>query len=684
MKAVQPPISSPLLLLLLHLWPLCIWGRCIFDQVQSSVRVVSSPILQPNPYDWPLNEAMVKQQVPVISVGRDDLTLQTTQRSQDATSRHPQSLRIRRMEKGWIKALQPQPIRIKTWTSRESPVLSHWERERVEAAVSEAISTVSKLLSVRRVPDRLLLNRDINKYCRFIWRNSSTYNYNRCGRANEKYRAESCLGVTIPDDHLSGYIVYPHPDQPNSQVLKPDGLGVPDTDFLLYMHTQSTAKCRADSSVLAYSVHCQTDADGRPIVGVVVICRESLRVDGFSHERMVQTVIHELFHMLGFSKDLYGTWRDCSLSSQSQLGVGCSSRGHVTNTDETGQMRIYSPNVIKTLHTHLNSTHTELGAPLENQDVGSGGVSSHWEARVLQGSIMMAALGEPSLFQIDRVTLSALQDTGWYTVNFSQAQSLLWGEGEGDLFGSLATCNESSSFFCTGSGLGCHYLHLHKGECQSDEYLEGCRIYKPLANRSECWKEENERKSELENWSGEIYHTDSRCFLSSLIREDHSSHSVSVVGHCYRHRCTGRNMYQIQVGGSDWLDCPAGKSIEVLGYRGTVFCPDRRFCHHHNVNPPASTHKPLLPAQLSTAATFSKRNHTPQPMISNSSLNFKPALPFSTSALKAGMIVASVLVIANVLFLLAVLIIIYRKCCSARVRVHAFIETPHVLQLQAT
>lgn len=31
-------------------------------------------------------------------------------------------------------------------------------------------------------------------------------------------------------------------------------------------------------------------------------------------------------------------------------------------------------------------------------------------------------------------------------------------------------------------GFGCHYLHLHKGECQIDEYLEGCGVYKPLKN----------------------------------------------------------------------------------------------------------------------------------------------------------------------------------------------------------
>lgn len=39
--------------------------------------------------------------------------------------------------------------------------------------------------------------------------------------------------------------------------------------------------------------------------------------------------------------------------------------------------------------------------------------------------------------------------------------------------------------------------------------------------------------------------------------------SAPVAGHCYRHRCTGINKYQIQVMDSDWLDCPAGKNIEV-------------------------------------------------------------------------------------------------------------------------
>lgn len=96
-------------------------------------------------------------------------------------------------------------------------------------------------------------------------------------------------------------------------------------------------------------------------------------------------------------------------------------------------MRIYTPSVISALQEHLASTDPELGAPLENL-VPSSKLSSHWESRVLQGSIMAAVLGDPAAVRIDPVTLAALQDTGWYSVNLSRAQSLVWGEGQEDIY----------------------------------------------------------------------------------------------------------------------------------------------------------------------------------------------------------------------------------------------------------
>lgn len=41
-------------------------------------------------------------------------------------------------------------------------------------------------------------------------------------------------------------------------------------------------------SVLAYAVHCQTDSHGRPVAGVVVICRDRLTGATYSHQTIVQ------------------------------------------------------------------------------------------------------------------------------------------------------------------------------------------------------------------------------------------------------------------------------------------------------------------------------------------------------------------------------------------------------------
>lgn len=50
----------------------------------------------------------------------------------------------------------------------------------------------------------------------------------------------------IPDDHLAGCHVYPAADSSRRIVLRPEGAGLPDVDFLLYLHTQATDKCRAE------------------------------------------------------------------------------------------------------------------------------------------------------------------------------------------------------------------------------------------------------------------------------------------------------------------------------------------------------------------------------------------------------------------------------------------------------
>ncbi|XP_038644102.1 leishmanolysin-like peptidase 2 [Scyliorhinus canicula] len=383
----------------------------------------------------------------------------------------------------------------------------------------------------------------------------------------------------IPDDHLQGYSVWPAQGS-SPTVIQENGRGVPEADLILYIKAADTSKCRKERSVIAYAAYCKLDQNGRPIAGAVTFCHSRLRGSAFDHRRTMLTTVHELLHVLGFSKDLYNTWLDCS--SAPSIGMNCSSRSSVTNTDDQGSVRIYTRTVIQKMQQHFNSSSPELGGPLEN-GVQPGFPSSHWESRFLQGSIMTAAMGAPEHTIIDPITLAAMSDTGWYQVKYDSTQPLVWGQGQGDTFGLTSSCHDNSSdYFCTGSGLGCHYLYLNKGQCASDEFLDGCRIYKPLVNgQSECWREENGRTADVPRRSGEIYGRWSRCFLANLTRANRTTPtSEPMGGHCYLHRCMAENEFQVKVQGSQWLQCRAGESVQVPGFQGILVCPDGRLCRH--------------------------------------------------------------------------------------------------------
>ncbi|TSN12235.1 hypothetical protein Baya_9356 [Bagarius yarrelli] len=201
-------------------------------------------------------------------------------------------------------------------------------------------------------------------------------------------------------------------------------------------------------------------------------------------------------------------------------------------------------------------------------------------------------------------------------------------------------------------GFGCHYLHLHKGVCQSDEYLDGCRMYKPLASGSECWKEENETGSGPEVWTGELFRLDSRCFFSNMI--------IEVGADAYR-------PVHIYLG----MFYPANRSW-VFGYRGEVFCPDKRLCYYPDIIPSMFLQKPRPSILLSTAAPFSVQPRTERPV---TGLRFNSDAPVSVRS------VTTVVGVTAVFVFLGSLMLIYRKCCRPRFRVHTLIRSPYTLHV---
>ncbi|XP_018411600.1 PREDICTED: leishmanolysin-like [Nanorana parkeri] len=472
------------------------------------------------------------------------------------------------------------PLRVTPWyLPGESALLTPPQMSQLQTAMKEVTKTIGSMLSVSRREGPLLLNRDMNRYCRSVWGDPSLLNYKRCGSPDNSYHGERCLDVLIPDSHLYGYEVWPmNGTEPIHRTL--DGAGVPDTDFLLYVRVAQTKKCALQPIVIAYASYCQLDHAGRPIAGVIVFCPKRLREVVNQHPHIVQVSLHEILHALGFSSSLFEKWIDCSFSEYGDL---CSSRSRVTNIDENGQRRIYTPTVMQKMGEHLGVGST--GAPLENQEKSA---SSHWESRIMQGSILTASINPPHLTFLDPITLAAFQDMGWYKVNSSISHQLLWGKGAGNSFGLPSTCHKASEFFCKNkSDIGCHHLHLDKANCSTDTFLDGCYIYKPLPQGGECWLENGSEGTE------EIYHHQSRCFFSNLTRFPEAPKHEKVKGRCYLHRCLGPNTFHIKVQGSEWTDCPAGEWINVAGFDGVLLCPDGRLC--------LGLEKPLLPTSTSTS-----------------------------------------------------------------------------------
>ncbi|XP_053450732.1 ciliated left-right organizer metallopeptidase [Nycticebus coucang] len=509
----------------------------------------------------------------------------------------------------------PQPLRIQTCYIEDPTSNGAWDpkgdgtrgESRALAAVREATQRIQSVLAVPPVQGPLLLSRDPAQYCHAVWGDPETPNYHRCSLLNPRYKGESCLGAKIPDAHLRGYALWPEEGSP--QVVKPDGPGVQNTDFLLYMRVAHTSKCHKEPSIIAYAACCQLDSEDRPLAGTIVYCAQHLTRP--SQSDIVMATLHELLHVLGFSGQLFKKWRDCP--SGLSVRENCSTRQQVTRRDEWGQLLLTTPAVSHSLAKHLGVLEVSSGVLLEEE----GPLSSHWEARLLQGSLMTATFDGAQRSRLDPITLAAFEDSGWYQVNHSAAEELLWGQGSGLEFGLVTTCGTGSSdFFCTGSGLGCHYLHLDKGSCSSDPMLEGCRMYKPLANKSECWKKENGLPAGVVNPHGEIYHSQSRCFLANLTSQllpvnatGHPSQipylkEVELTGRCYLHQCTERGAYKVQVEGSPWVPCLPGKAIQISGYSGLLFCPQSRLCGTNEgtnavTSPPVSLSTQALLFQLS-------------------------------------------------------------------------------------
>ncbi|EGR26877.1 leishmanolysin family protein, putative [Ichthyophthirius multifiliis] len=218
--------------------------------------------------------------------------------------------------------------------------------------------------------------------------------------------SKNCFGAQIPQ---------------NDQTI-----GIPNSDLHIYIIFNN----QADNQI-ANAIYCAVGDGGftRPIFGRIQfnIYNLSKINNPIIFKRDLETTIHEIFHILGFSVYAMKYWIDPDTGKP--YGTNYKDKLLKTKIYRGRQTSILiSKNVAEVTRKYYNCPTAE-GMQLENQDT-TGFYSYHWENTVIHNEIMTG--NEVSNSVLSVFTIALLKDTGFYPeVNENMANNILWGKGKG-------------------------------------------------------------------------------------------------------------------------------------------------------------------------------------------------------------------------------------------------------------
>ncbi|XP_035379419.1 leishmanolysin-like peptidase [Electrophorus electricus] len=309
----------------------------------------------------------------------------------------------------------------------------------------QAIDYLQRAFKVRRQTGTVLLSRQC-----------ATNQYLRKKDDPHRYCQGACAGITrcgpviVPEQHLQQCRVCSEMGKSCGPVGAPDGEGVESADFLLYVSGVTTERC-GQENIVAYAAYCQLEAElDRPIAGYANLCPNMISTQLQEFEGMLSTVKHEIIHALGFSAGLFAFYHDDDgkpLTPRFASGLPAfnESLGLYQWSDKVikraarlwdlrgGRMvqhevhLMVTPRVVAEARRHFKCPILE-GMELENQG-GIGTELNHWEKRLLENEAMTGSHTQNRVFS--RITLAIMEDTGWYTANYSMAENLEWGKDLG-------------------------------------------------------------------------------------------------------------------------------------------------------------------------------------------------------------------------------------------------------------
>lgn len=357
-----------------------------------------------------------------------------------------------------------------------------------------AVSRWQSALSVQPVVGPLYAHRE----CTSAW-NSFTPNLcsafapqTQCGNIGD--------GITINfgDSVFGADTLYASNGSP-SQTF-PAGEGLADADFGVFVTARATSLC--SGGTLAYATTCQRDTFDRPTWARINFCPAGLSTVASSFNNQLYIAMHELNHALGFSSSSWPLWRNTDVARTPRTprdagdptqvddayiatytcGGGTqqaavASLSTITYSSERGMTcgalsdfpdgiypadscvaRVVTPHVAAVSRAFFGCPSLP-GAELENHNPGCQIVGSHWEQRVFNSELMASYVAHSLL--LSPVTLALHEDSGWYTANYSAADTFLpqsdYGFKQGCAYAKDSKCLTGSGEVPVGIGSPPHY-----------------------------------------------------------------------------------------------------------------------------------------------------------------------------------------------------------------------------------
>lgn len=374
------------------------------------------------------------------------------------------------------------------------------------------------------------------------------------------------------------------------------------TDFYLYMTVHDSQLCDEHNDQGAHGSTCMWYPSAytfRPAAGFINVCPSHILPVG--NDDLVELILHNLFHLLGFSGQYFYTWLDQQGNLQEGVyaDVTWNSPGYDNNVVTTVPRGVLTQSLLD-MYSQKFDCSSATSVPLEDEG-GPGIEQEHWEFRMFQSDLMVAASpggADGAVTRITPMTLAFMEATGWYTTNRSASNPTSWGSSAGCAFlydcGQYMSENPGQNLFCSQPGTAT--VGQQYGCTRTMRSWAKCKVH-PLSNRCPVWVSNNgwagdscgslpNRVNALRLGASEgsaatcaqvglpIQLTSA--FMYSLT--DDNSLPVSQSGLCYQSQCTNGTLQYFILG--NWTACPTGTTLQLAQWRngsflqGNITCPN--------------------------------------------------------------------------------------------------------------